>query len=162
MKQRTLLLVMLLIGCFTLGTGITNEASAQRQIQVGKQLKDHSRKMIKRTFIVLNKARFAVKKDQNYTGDLARAKAHQRFAIKMHHEGKLPMALYHTHRARVLSKKAIEANNGAVPPEADFTQEELNNLGNLPPDEELDARLPVQEFNDQQALKEEWGALDLD
>ncbi len=162
MKQRTLLLVMLLIGCFTLGTGITNEASAQRQTQVGKQLKNHSRKMINRTFVVLNKARQAAKSGQNFTGDLARAKAHQRFAVKMHHEGKLRLAMYHTHRSRVLARKFINDNNGQLPVEADFTQDELDKLGNIPPDDELDGRLPAQEFHDNQALKEDWEGLSID
>ena len=70
----------------------------------------HARKVMKRTQFVIVKAKQAVSKNKNYTGDLARAVAHQKqakkmFAMKNHHKSVL-----HSRQARMYAFYALQAN----------------------------------------------------
>lgn len=107
--------------------------------------KIHSRKAIRRTAVVINHAREKVKINKNYTGDLSKAVAHQRFARKLHAKGFYHRAIHHTRVARMYAKKAIMANKGAEINEAKFTAEEEELMANSPSEQELMEELTREE-----------------
>ncbi len=99
--------------------------------------KTHARKAIRKTAIVIRNAQLKVKANKNYTGDLSRAIAHQRFARKMYIKGMYVKALRHTRAARIFARKAIKANKGSDIAEANFTPEEEELMKDSPSDQEL-------------------------
>jgi hypothetical protein len=99
--------------------------------------------MIKRTAFVIRIAHKEVNEHHVYTGDLARAIAHQKFAKQLFHDGEYLRAMHQTKRARRLAAKAIKANRGEVPSQADLTAEELSVTANGPSEEQLAGELHV-------------------
>lgn len=74
----------------------------------------HAHRAIRKTAVVLIYAHKQVKENKNYTGNLARAVRHQRYARFLFHQGKYARAMHHARRARQLGFLAINANKGAV------------------------------------------------
>jgi hypothetical protein len=108
------LLFLLLI---SLGMGISANAQRQRatprqKAAVRRADKVHARRVIRRTAYVILKAQKQVKEGKVYTGDLARAIAHQRYARKLYFQGKFLRAMHQSRRARQFAILAIQANKG--------------------------------------------------
>jgi hypothetical protein len=116
-----------------------------------------AKNMIRRTAFVIRVARRDVNEHRVYTGDLARAIAHQKLAKKLFADGEYMRAMHQTKWARHLAKKAIYANKGVVPGEANLTTEELSLTANSPSGEELDRDLhtamPTEPTQDEAVLK---------
>ena len=109
-----------------------------------------ARGMIKRSAVVVFIAYKKVKENKNYTGDLARAIAHQKLAKKFYRRGEYFRAMHQTKRARWLAVQAIKANKGQEPKEGEMTRAEKTGTGKGPSDEKLDAELR-QELPDEPA-----------
>lgn len=118
--------------------------------------KIHAHRVIKRTAIVIMAAHKKVKENKNYTGDLAKAIAHQKYARKLYRRGMYLRAIHHSRYARVLAIKAIKANKGAEPAESKFTAEEEELMKNPPSEEVLTAELlkemPNENMKDEQVV----------
>ncbi len=105
-----------------------------------------SRRFLVRTSIVLIAAKNAVKEGKIYTGDLAKAAAHQKYSKLLFNKREFLRAVFHSRRARLLAILAIKANKGNnVPKEAELNKEEQ--LSNVPSDAELDKQLGTAEPN---------------
>jgi hypothetical protein len=139
-KTLTILLVFL-------GLGISESAWAQRgprakRAAVRRADKVHARRVIRRTAVVILTAQKKVKEGKVYTGDLARAVAHQRYARRLYLQGKYLRAMHHSRRARRLAILAIQANKGQETADmADDKEDEAVMNENPVSDTELDTEL---------------------
>ena len=111
MKTSRLLLLLIAI----LGTGMFQKASAQRHpvaraAAVYHADKVHARRVIRRTAVIILEAQKDVRDGKVYTGDLARAVAHQRFARRLYLNGEFLRAMRQSRRARWFAMQAIKAN----------------------------------------------------
>lgn len=103
--------------------------------------KEQTRRVLRRTAVVILIAHKKVKEGKVYTGDLARAIAHQHYAIKLFREGKFFRAIHHSRRARMLAIMAIKANKGEETSEMKYEKDDENALKGGPKDEALDKDL---------------------
>jgi hypothetical protein len=149
------ILVLLLSIC-------ASELNAQPAVKI------RTRKYIHRTSVVLGYAHNQLKKGQNYTGDLAKAVAHQRYARKLFVSGNFQRAIYHSRRARLLAFASVKANKGSVNGEWEFNKEETSatQAAAIPADQELDQALiadnPALTFDDKALISQELTDIDLD
>lgn len=120
----------------------------------------HAHRAIRRTAVVLIYAHKQVKENKVYTGNLARAVRHQRYARFLFHKGKYVRAIHHTRRARQLAFLAINANKGSVNKDWELSKEE--NEG-APADKELEKELPKDSegLTDEQLILSELSDVDL-
>lgn len=127
--------------------------------QRGKRV--HAHRAIRRTAVVLVYAHKQVKENKVYTGNLARAVRHQRFARFLFHKGKYFRAIHHTRRARQLAFLAINANKGSVNKEWELSKED--NEGAPSDDKELEKELPKDSegLTDEQLILSELSDIDL-
>ena len=116
--------------------------------------KEQAKRVIRRTAVVIMVAHKKVKEGKVYTGDLSRAIAHQKFAIKLFREGKYFKAIHHSRRARMLAIAAIKANKGAETSEMKYDKEDESAMKGGPSDEELDKEL-AKEMPAEAAAKDE-------
>lgn len=145
MKAAKLLTILL----FLLGIGISENASAQRgprtprqKAAVRKADKIHARRVIRRTAYVILAAQKKVKENKNYTGDLARAIAHQRYARRLYFQGKFLRAMHQSRRARYFAILAIQANKGTETADMKLDPEDEGVMNDSPAtDAELDKEL---------------------
>lgn len=102
----------------------------------------HAKRVLRRTAIVIRHAQTCLQQNKNYTGDLARSVAHQRFARKLYFEGKYLRAMHQSRRARQLAILSIKANKGTEPANAANEKEDddIMNAENVS-DTDLDAEL---------------------
>lgn len=108
----------------------------------GPQIKkEQTKRVIRRTAAVIIVAHKKVKEGKVYTGNLARAIAHQRFARKLYRGGKYFRAIHHSRRARVLALMAIKANKGTETADMRYAKEDEEALKGGPSDDELDKAL---------------------
>lgn len=118
--------------------------------------KHHARKVLHRSSVVIFHAHKLVKQNKNYTGDLAKAIAHQRFAKKLYLKGKYHRAIHQSRVARLYAVKAIKANKGTEIEECKMTPEEQELMKNGPADEELVAELgkenPGAKYKDEDSI----------
>jgi hypothetical protein len=103
--------------------------------------REHAKRVIRRTAVVIVIAHKKVKEGKVYTGNLARAVAHQRFARKLYREGKFFRAIHHARRARFLAMLAIKANKGTETAEMKYSKEDEDAMKGGPSDAELDKTL---------------------
>jgi len=103
--------------------------------------KEQAKRVIRKTAMIIMVAHKKVKEGKVYTGDLARAIAHQKFAIKLFRAGDYFRAIHHSRRARFLAIEAIKANKGAEMAEWKLSKEEETSMANGIKDEELDRNL---------------------
>lgn len=116
--------------------------SALPAVSFGPQVKkEQAKRVIRRTAVVIHVARKKVREGKVYTGNLARAVAHQRLAIRLYREGKFFRAIHHSRRARHLAILAIKANKGAETADMRMTKEEQDTMKGGPSDTELDNAL---------------------
>ncbi len=146
--------VILMLITFSLG-----EVSAQ------PALRNRSRKFIKRTSTVIMAAKKDLQQGKIYTGDFARAVAHQRYARKLFMNGFYQKAIYHSHRARMLAFAVIRSNKGVVNREWELDKDESRLPANQPGDRELDQELvkdnPSIAFDDRIAVQAELKDIDV-
>lgn len=109
-------------------------------------LRVKSIKVYNRTNVTIRLAQRVVGQHRVYTGNLAKAVAHQRFARKQFQAGQFHRAIHHSRRARVLAFAAIQANQQSVPEDHQFDPGETAEP-NTPPDSQLDADLAREEPN---------------
>lgn len=107
----------------------------------GTVKKDQARLTIRKTAVIIIIAYKKVKEGKVYTGNLARAVAHQKYAIKLYRAGEYFSAIHHSRRARFLAIEVIKANKGAEMEEWKLSKEEQSATANGPKDEELDKNL---------------------
>lgn len=121
--------------------------------------KEQAKRVIRRTAVVILIAHKKVKEGKVYTGNLARAIAHQRFARKLYREGKYFRAIHHSRRAKFLAALAIKANKGAETADMSYTKEDENAMKGGPSDDELDKALakemPAEPAKDEDVLAAE-------
>lgn len=127
--------------------------------QPGKRLL--ARRAIRKTATVIIYTQKQVKENKVYTGNLARAVRHQRYARFLFRQGKYGRAVHHTRRARRLAFLAIQANKGAVQADWQPTTEENANPAS---DTDLDKELPKDNENltDEQVILQELNDIDLE
>lgn len=107
-----------------------------------KAEKVHARRVIRRTAIVIRHAQTCVRENKNYTGDLARSIAHQRYARKLYFDGKYLRAMHQSRRARQLAVLSIKANKGTEPANAANEKEDDDIMNSeTVSDAELDTEL---------------------
>lgn len=141
-------IVLLAIMLLTFGAFTTLEAQrgprARRNHPVAAHRADklHAKRVLRRTAIVIRHAQTCVRDNKNYTGDLAKSVAHQRFARKLYFEGKYLRAMHQSRRARQLAILSIKANKGTEPAGAanEKEDEEIMNSETVT-DAELDTEL---------------------
>lgn len=128
--------------------------------QPGKRI--HAHRAIRRTAAVLRYTQQQVKEHKVFTGDLARAVRHQRYARFLYRQGKYQRALHHTRRARQLAFIAIQANKGTVQKDWQPNKEEKD-TGSAS-DKELDQELPKDSegLTDEQLILSQLSDIDLE
>lgn len=118
--------------------------------------KEQARHVIRKTAVIIMVAHKKVKEGKVYTGNLARAIAHQKFAIRLYRAGDYFRAIHHSRRARFLAVEAIKANKGTEMAEWRLSKEEESSTANGPKDEELDKNLakemPAEPVKDEEVL----------
>jgi len=108
------------------------------------QVKKHqAKRIIRKTAVVILIAHKKVKEGKVYTGNLARAVSHQKFAIHLYRTGKIFRAIHHSRRARMFALAAIKANKGSETADINYSKEEDALFKDGPHDEELDKDLAV-------------------
>jgi|ERR1051326_7593828 hypothetical protein len=126
-------------------------AFSQEGMMVKRQ---QAKRVLRRTAVVILVAHKKVKEGKVYTGDLARAIAHQHFAIKLFREGKYFCAIHQSRRARMLAIMAIKANKGEETAEMKYEKEDEEAMKKGPKDEELDKEV-AKELPAEAAAKDE-------
>jgi hypothetical protein len=86
--------------------------------------KANAKRVIAVTQVVIHKTKKAVKENKVYTGNLAKAIRHQRFARKLFAQGKYIRAMHQSRRARYFAKLAYAANKGADSDDMNFSKED--------------------------------------
>jgi hypothetical protein len=112
------------------------KAEAQKQVP-----KDKALNVLLRTNRVLGHAHMSVKRGKVYTGDLAKAVRHQRYAKKLYNNGNYLKAIHHSRRARLLAIEAIKANKVKPTGDCSITPEENELMGTVPSDKDLEEEL---------------------
>lgn len=150
MKNSRLILLVSTLIIFFSSFGLT---------QPGRRI--HAHRAIRRTAVVLIYAHKQVKEHKNFTGDLARAVRHQRYARFLFHQGKYVRAIHHARRARQLAFLAINANKGTVNKDWQPNKEEIADAAD---DKELDKELPkeTESLTDEQLILQELTDVDLE
>ena len=129
-------------------SGVLSDVTAQ------PRLRFKTNRVLRRTAVVIIAAHHQLKLNHHFTGNFARAVAHQRFAKRQYSVGNFRRAIHHSRRARLLALTVIRDNKGTPKKEWEFTAEENNPQGkDNPTDEQLDDELskdnPNQTFKDE-------------
>ncbi len=116
-----------------------------------------AQKVLKRTQFVILKAKIAVNKGQNYTGDLAKAVAHQKQAKKFYLMKNPNRAILHSRQARMYAFKTLQANKAGtdVDQSYQFNKEENAMIGTQQDGIDLDKDLEQTTFNDKAVTDKE-------
>ena len=111
-------------------------------------LKVKSKRVLRRTAVVMIAAHADLKRGKVYTGDFARAVRHQRYAVFLWRRGFYVRSIHHSRRARMLAINVIQANKGTVQPGFKMDKDENALSKNTPADTQLDNDLKTDtEFN---------------
>lgn len=110
------------------------------QLNAQPVVKQKAKKVINRTAVVIHAAHKETMVHHVYTGKLKHAVAHQRFAIRLYHEGRFMRSMHHSRRARQLAHMHIEANKGTPPPGFELQNDERPD-GMIPPNTDIDKAL---------------------
>lgn len=165
-------IILLAIMLLTFGAFTTLEAQrgpgTRRNHPVAAHHADkmHAKRVLRRTAIVIRHAQTCVRDNKNYTGDLAKSIAHQRFARKLYFEGKYLRAMHQSRRARQLAVLAIQANKGTEPAGSanEKEDEEIMNSEKVTDaelDTELDTNMPGYSTKDEDFVNAALEEIDL-
>lgn len=167
MKTSRIIFFLLLL----IGAGSFTELDAQRgprgnRPAVRRAERVHAKRVIRRTAIVIHHAHKQVKENKNYTGDLARAIAHQRYARKLYFDGKYLRAMHQSRRARQLAILSIKANKGTEPAGSANEKEDediMNSeqVSDADLDKELDEKMPGYSTKDEDFVNAALTEIDL-
>ena len=128
-------------------------------------IRNRTRKFLNRTSLVIIAAKKELAEGKNYTGDFAKAVAHQKYARKLFIGGFYQRAAFHSHRARMLAFAVIKSNKGTVQREWELNKDESDLPANQPNDQELDKVLfrdnPNLVFDDKVAVQAELKEIDV-
>ncbi|MFH2142813.1 MAG: hypothetical protein ABIJ97_10340 [Bacteroidota bacterium] len=142
MKKSVLsVLVVLFISAFITSTVFSQAIKPQK---TGKTPQEKSKNVINKTSNAIFEAQLAVKEGKNYTGDLATAIRHQKFAQKLYSEKEFIKAAEHSLYARKHAVAACKANNRIVKPEYE-KQPTAEVAATLRPDSDLVNEIASQE-----------------
>ena len=118
--------------------------------------RQQAKHILRKTAVVILIAHKKVKEGKIYTGNLARAIAHQKFAVKLYRAGKYYRAIHHSRRAKFLAILAIKANKGSETEEMKYTKEDEGAMKGGPCDDELDKELvkemPAESLKDEEVI----------
>lgn len=101
-------------------------------------LRVKSKRVLRRTAMVLMAAHNDLKTGKVYTGNFARAVKHQRYARFLWKRGFFVRAIHQSRRARILALSVINANKGAIKTDYNFDKDESALMKNAPSDSSLD------------------------
>ena len=126
----------------------------------GPQIKkEQAKRIIRRTAVVILIAHKKVKEGHVYTGNLAKAIAHQKFARKLYRDGKYFRAIHQSRRAKFLAIQAIKANKGVESAEMRYSRDDDEATKGGPSDDELDKEMekemPGQTMKDEDVITSE-------
>jgi len=124
------------------------------------QVKKHqAKRIIRKTAVVILIAHKKVKEGKIYTGNLARATSHQKYALHLYRTGKYFRAIHHSRRARMLALAAIKANKGGETSDMNYSKEDEALFKAGPNDDELDKDLaaarPTEATKDEEIIGSE-------
>lgn len=129
------------------------------EIKSSQVKQEQAKRIIRRTAVVIKAAHRKVKEGKIYTGNFARAIAHQKFARKLYRSGKYFKAIHHSRRARHLAILAIKANNGTETVEMRYSKDDETVMTGGPSDDELDKdvskAMPTESMKDEEVLGSE-------
>lgn len=168
MKTKTLITIksLLIIALLNFGNAIFAQHHKQNHPPKGLNRANmpskqpsmvQAQKVLKRTHFVILKAHQAVKKNKNYTGDLARAVAHQKQAKKLFAMKNPRKAILHSKRARMYAFKVLQVNkaNNDVDQSYQFNKEETDLAGIEEGGVNLDKELGQSSFDDKTVTDKE-------
>lgn len=135
MKTIKVLLFLLILPAVMM-SNVTTPLAGPAQVK-----KHQAKRIIRKTAVVILIAHKKVKEGKVYTGNLARAISHQKFAIHLYKTGKYFRAIHHSRRARMLALAAIKANKGGETSDMNYSKEDEALFKAGPNDEELDKDL---------------------
>jgi len=131
--QKTILILFL--GVFIASFSV--KANSVYPGPVGEKIAAH--RVLVKTSFVIHHAYKKVKENKVYTGNLARAIRHQKYARMLYRQGKFLRAMHQSRRARYFAILAIQANKGTESDDMKFSKEdEMKMSKNAPSDAELD------------------------
>ena len=128
------------------------ERVKERHSRMAPHERAKAKRVLRRTNTTIHHAKKQLAVHQNKTGDLAKAVSHQRYAISLLRRGMDKRAIAHSRRARRLAFASIQANQGQIPKEMEFTDQEGSDEGFS--DDQLDADLD-KEFGSQVVLEDD-------
>ncbi len=152
MKNSTKLVsffIVALMICTTSFAQAPKKVHPKHQAVVQKDVRTVSRNKLKRNVEILKHAKKQVQANKNYTGDFSRAVKHQKFAYRLHNQGKFKQSIHHSHMAKKFAVKAIKANKGDVNKEWSASKDDMKGA---PTEAELEQELPAEELSDEEAL----------
>lgn len=152
------LFLLLLLPAFL--TFTNTQASSLQNERKGPQIKkEQAKRVIRRTAVTILVAHKKVKEGHVYTGNLAKAIAHQKFARKLYRDGKYFRAIHQSRRAKFLAIQAIKANKGVESAEMRYSKDDDEATKGGPSDDELDKELekemPGQTMKDEDVITSE-------
>ena len=116
--------------------GIAN-AQKNKPSKPGQKIIAH--RVLVKTAFVIHHAYKKVKENKVYTGNLARAMRHQKYARMLYRQGKYVRAMHQSRRARYFALLAIKANKGEETDDMKFSKEDEASMNkNKPSDADLD------------------------
>lgn len=151
---------------FAIVFGSINSMDAQQRPPGGPAKvnnKIRAKRVIRRTAAVIVKAHKLTKENKVYTGNLAKAVRHQRYAKHLYKKGNFVRAIHQSRLARKYAFLAIKANKGTVDKKDDFDKEDTAGNDKEPNEEELVKELPQDNatVTDQDLINEEISDIDL-
>lgn len=136
MKKLSLSVALLLITLISLSAFATQPPAVERQKALNVLL---------RTNRVIGVAHMSVKRGKVYTGNLAKAVRHERYAKKLFNQGNYHRAIVHSRKARLFAVEAIKANKVKPTSDCTITPEEGQLAGTAPSDQELEDEMAKEE-----------------
>jgi len=124
------------ISIFTLFLILISVSASKAQSPVADRQK--ALNVLLRTNRVIGVAHMSVKRGKVYTGNLAKAVRHERYAKKLFNNVNYQRAIAHSRKARLHAVDAIKANKVKLTSDATITPEEDEVIGAIPGDQELE------------------------
>jgi hypothetical protein len=149
--------------CLIFGAGVTQAQrfKGKHRVVAGPAAKVKAKKVIRRTAVVIHRAYKLTKENKVYTGNLAKAVRHQRYARILFRKGNFVRSVHQSRMARRLAFLAIQANKGTVAKDEQFADDEKVDDGTNPSDEELSKELPEDKVTDEELINSELTDIDL-
>ncbi|MBU1077535.1 MAG: hypothetical protein KKH98_09600, partial [Spirochaetes bacterium] len=146
MKIRSFIVVILafMVTIMSVDSGLARSKAARKAAVKRKVVKQRvvkkaaSKRILRRTAVVIRAAHKAVKENKVYTGNLAKAIRHQKYARILFIKGAFKVSAMHSLRARKLAWLALKANKVEQPKEGEMDKEETSILEEATDAEKMD------------------------